>query len=128
MSTAQQEARHNKASRFMVAPLEILGDPTLRAQFMRKHGRIPVAPGHWSVVEHAPAPPAELLPVVDADPAKAEGCVNCGGTLPVGRTKFCSDTCSGEAKRISARKEYGHRHRFICVECGCELHSGRHRK
>ncbi len=50
-------------------------------------------------------------------------CANCSRPLPAERTKFCSDTCSDEAKRKAGREQYGHRHHFVCTECGGE--SGR---
>ena len=85
-------------------------------------------PGHWSVREPADVSSRELLPIPDPDATQAGVCTNCGGPLLNRRTKFCSDACSDEAKRITARKKYGHRHRFVCVECGSELRSGRRRK
>lgn len=39
--------------RTMAAPPEVLSDRALRAQFMHKHGRIPVPPNHWSLAEGA---------------------------------------------------------------------------
>ena len=55
-------------------------------------------------------------------------CAMCGGSVPVGRTRFCSDFCIARHKRLSERRRYGHRHQYRCVECGHELHLGRRRK
>ena len=41
----------NDNKRTMAAPPEVLFNRTLRAQFIRKYGRIPVAPNHWSLQE-----------------------------------------------------------------------------
>jgi hypothetical protein len=115
--------------RTMAAPPEVLSNQALRAQFIIKYGRIPVAPTHWSLQEGASDSPASEPPET-AHLVQADGpaCANCSGPLPTGRAKYCSDSCSDDAKRKAAREVYGHRHRFVCVECGCELHPGRHRK
>jgi hypothetical protein len=55
-------------------------------------------------------------------------CEVCGGELPDGRTRFCSDVCLAEGKRRAGRQGYGHKHTFVCQECGQELKAGRHRK
>ncbi len=55
-------------------------------------------------------------------------CSHCRGLLPEGRTRFCSDFCLATFKRLQERILYGHRHKYRCVECGHELHLGRHRK
>jgi hypothetical protein len=117
-----------KKPRTMAAPPEVFRDRVSRLLFMAKYGCIPVAPGHWSLRQPDPAPGTELPSVANADPVQLRACANCARPLPDQRTKFCSDRCSEEAKRKTAREQYGHRHRFICEDCGCELHSGRHRK
>lgn len=55
-------------------------------------------------------------------------CVQCGGGLSLGRTRFCSAECLAQFKREQERGAYGHRHHYRCVECGHELHLGRRRK
>lgn len=118
--------RNNK--RTMAAPPRVLSDPALRAQFIIRYGRIYPAPDHCSLQEGTPDSPSSESSHT-AKHAEADGpCANCFGPLPAGRTKFCSDSCSDDAKRKAARESYGHRHKFVCVECGSELHSGRHRK
>jgi len=109
----------------MAAPLEVLSDRTLRAQFIRKYGRIPVAPNHWSLQKGTADLPSSEQPTAGPAPTDGPTCASCSGPLPPGRTRFCSDSCSDRAKRVAARESYGHRHTFVCIECGCELHSGR---
>src|SRR5262249_11365584 len=92
----------SKPSRFMVAPPEVLRDVALRAQVMGRHGRIPVAPGYWSLLEPASTPSTELPRISDhAAPANTGICANSNGPLP-----------DGEPSSV----------------LGYELHSGRHRK
>ena len=56
------------------------------------------------------------------------GCAQCGGPLPVGRTRFCCSACLAQFKREQERVTYGHRHQYRCLECGHVLRLGRHRK
>lgn len=67
---------------------------------------------------------AEDIGGADPDPL----CRQCGLSLPQGRQKFCSDACLAQFKREQSRLRYGHRHKFICVDCGLHLHPGRRRK
>src|SRR5262249_55761992 len=55
-------------------------------------------------------------------------CAQCQGSIPEGRTRFCSDFCLATYKRMREREHYGHRHKYRCVECGHEFKVGRHRK
>ena len=55
-------------------------------------------------------------------------CAECQGAVPDGRTRFCSDLCVAKHKRCQERSQYGHRHKYRCVDCGHELHLGRRRK
>jgi len=55
-------------------------------------------------------------------------CAQCQEPVPEGRERFCSNRCLAQHKREQERLMYGHRHDFRCVECGHELHLGRHRK
>jgi len=122
------ETMQRKKPPTMLAPPEVLCSPTLRAQFIHKHGRIPVAPGHWSLLQPTSAASTELPHVAETGPLQTSLCANCSSPLPAKRSKYCSDPCSDDAKRKNARKAYGHRHRFMCVECGCELRPGRRRR
>lgn len=59
---------------------------------------------------------------------QASHCVQCHSPLPSSRTRFCSDECLAKYKREQQRAQYGHRHHYLCADCGHELHVGRHRK
>jgi hypothetical protein len=71
------------------------------------------------------APQAERDAIPTGEPRKCEVCPS---ELPDGRTRFCSDACLAEGKRRAGRLGYGHKHAFVCQECGQELNAGRHRK
>jgi hypothetical protein len=70
-------------------------------------------------------PQADRVAIPTGEPRKCEVCV---GELPGGRTRFCNDACLAEGKRRAGRQGYGHKHTFVCQECGQELNAGRHRK
>jgi len=70
-------------------------------------------------------PQAEREAVPMGEPRK---CEVCSGELPTGHTRFCNDACLAEGKRRASRQGYGHKHKFVCQECGQELNAGRHRK
>jgi len=86
-------------------------------------GNTPEAPPLRDVQFQPPIAASRTAPVNEH--RTIPGCTNCGGPLPDGRTKFCSDACSDVVKRKAGREQYGHRHQFVCTECGAELHSGR---
>jgi hypothetical protein len=73
----------------------------------------------------ADVPQANRDAIPMGEPRKCEVCES---ELPDGRTRFCSDACLAEGKRRAGRQGYGHKHAFICQECGQELKAGRHRK
>lgn len=66
--------------------------------------------------------------IVGAGTGAAVNCVQCGMQLPEGRKKYCSTACLARFKRERARLNYGHRHKFVCVDCGHHARLGRHRK
>ena len=70
-------------------------------------------------------PQADREVIPKGEPRK---CEVCSSELPDGHTRFCSDACLAEGKRRAGRQGYGHKHTFICRECGQELTAGRHRK
>jgi len=72
--------------------------------------------------------PAEAIESGKESSLPGPKCIVCSASVPADHRKYCSRACLAIAKRQSASDHYGHRHTFVCSECGAKYKPGRHRK